>query len=110
MTDQRIRNAWACAKAGEPVEEPGCSAEALYRALFPRRFEILAHYMAHPGAPLVEAAQWLGCPVSWLRDEVDRLMRAGMLEPGLFGLTAAADLRGTAIPGGRGSGPSIREI
>lgn len=91
--DHLILTAWHQAKTGMTVDSLECAETDLYRVLAPKRLQILSHFMAHPGTSLAEAAVWLGCAESRLAEEVDRLLNAGMLEEGLFGLTAAVGLR-----------------
>ncbi|TWO79263.1 hypothetical protein CBW56_15855 [Denitratisoma oestradiolicum] len=91
--DQAILAAWNQAKSGFNDEPFECAADELYRVLAPRCFQIVVHFMAHPGMSIREAALWLGIAEPRLADEVGRLLASGMLEEGLFGLTAAADLR-----------------
>lgn len=96
--DASIAFAWEQAKLGRPFQAPNCSPEELRRALLPGRHEILRHFMARPGCTLEHLSFLTGCPVLRLQELVDELFSAGFLVQGLFGLTAAPDLRAENLP------------
>lgn len=93
-----IALAWEQAKSGKPFQDPTCSLDELRRALLPGRHEILCHFMATPGCTLEHLSFLTGCSVLRLQLLVDELVSAGFLVQGLFGLTAASDLRAGDFP------------
>ncbi len=98
---QRFIDAWERAERGDTVEpETHVTFESwagLSAVLTPKRVELLRHVHRHPAATVAELARTLGRDYKRVRNDVEELAAAGLIERTVDGVRADYDEIHTAI-------------
>lgn len=98
---QRFIDAWERAEHGEVVEpETHITFESwagLAAVLTPKRVELLRHVHRHPAATVADLARALGRDYKRVREDVEELAAAGLIERTADGVRAKCDEIRTAI-------------
>ncbi len=98
---QRFIDAWERTERGDVVEpETHVTFESwagLTAVLTPKRVELLRHVHRHPAATVAELARTLGRDYKRVRDDVEELAAAGLIERTSDGVRADYDEIRTAI-------------
>ena len=97
----RFINAWERAERGEVVEQETHvtfeSWTGLAAVLTPKRVELLRHVHKHPAATVADLARTLGRDYKRVREDVEALADAGLIERTAQGVRADYDEIRTAI-------------